>query len=245
MDTADAFEAAVREGRTEDVRLLLDADPGLAEGEPGGPSPILVALFAGHEETARLLAGRRASIGACEAAALGSVDALRRVGEAGSAAPDGDARELAAPGALGWTPLHLAAYLGRREATAWLLGQGVDPQVRSHNAEANTPLHAALAGRNDPEVIRLLLERRANPGARAALGVTPLHLAASRGNGDAVDALLARGARPASMDDGRTPSALAHERGYRALARRLAELEGAPADAPSGSASGGETADSR
>ncbi|HUG40874.1 MAG TPA: ankyrin repeat domain-containing protein [Longimicrobiales bacterium] len=232
MDATDAFGTAVREGRTDDVRGLLDANPGLAEEALDGLSPVLVALFAGAEDTAVLLAERRTSLDACEAAALGLVDALRRLDEAGRDGRGGRAEGLGAPGAFGWTPLHLAAYLGRREATAWLLGRGVDPGIRSDNAEANTPLHAALAGRNDPEVVRLLLEGGADPDAGAALGVTPLHLAASRGNGDAVDALLARGALPASMEDGRMPSALADERGHPALASRLAELEGASADPP-------------
>jgi ankyrin repeat protein len=149
-----------------------------------------------------------------------------------------DAEPLGATGPLGWTPLHLAAYLGRREAVEWLLAAGADPAVVSDNREANTPLHAALAGAGEPGVIRALLDVGADPGARGGLGWTPLHLAASRGREDAVDALLGRGARPVPADDGRRPSAIAAERGHPALAARLEALEpgvqaGSPDETPS------------
>ncbi|HUE77561.1 MAG TPA: ankyrin repeat domain-containing protein [Longimicrobiales bacterium] len=225
MTTPEAFGEAVKEGRDDDVARMLDEEPGLASEPVDGLPPVLLAIFHRRERTAALLGERAGALGLSEAAALGSVEALRAA-EARLSPPDGATDEiLSRPGPLGWTPLHLAAFFGQPEATAWLLEKGADTKARSRNAEANTPLHAALAGANDSVVIGLLLEAGADPNAGAAQGVTPLHLAASRGNGEVVDLLLARGARAAAMEDGRLPSALADERGHPDLVARLASLE--------------------
>ena len=77
--------------------------------------------------------------------------------------------------------------------------------------------HAAALGRTG--TVTLLLERGADPRARAGGGWTPLHLAASRGDRELCEALLARGAEPAARaEDGRTPAAVARERGHAELA---------------------------
>ncbi len=217
-DGVTGFHEAVKGGRLDEVERLLRDDPGLVDAPSGPVSPVLLALFHGHEDVARALARAGAALGPSEAAALGAVDRLEdvRAREGGS---------IEGPGPTGWTPLHLAAFYGRSAATTWLLEHGARPETRSKTAEANTALHAALAGRRDLDVVRTLLEHGADPAAREALGVTPLHLAASRGDERAVDVLLAAGAAPEPMDDGRLPSALATERGHPELAARLAAIE--------------------
>ncbi len=214
------FRAAVSEGRGEDVRALLREDPSLARHREEGVGAILLALFSGRRELVPLLLEEGAPVGPAEAAALGSVEALERVdaGSEGGLDPNG-------PGPMGWTPLHLAAFMGASEATRWLLEHGGDPATLSTNREANTPLHAALAGAGNPDVVRALLDAGADPAAPAAAGVTPLHLAASRGDEAALERLLGAGAGPARMEDGRLPSALARERGHPELAERLEGLE--------------------
>ena len=85
-----------------------------------------------------------------------------------------------------------------------LLARGADVTARSRNSTDNMPLHAAIAGRRDAEVIRRLVEAGADVNARAGGGWTPLHLAASRGDVALMDYLLAHGARAgAAADDGR------------------------------------------
>ena len=214
------FLEALKEGRRDDVRSALEDDPSLASRDHDGMSALLLAVFSGQEEMVELLEEHGATADLRDAAALGSVARLRE------AHARDDRASIDALGDHGWSALHLAAFLGRREATAWLLEEGADPAVVSGNREANTPLHAALAGREDEGVIRALLDAGADPGARAAQGVTPLHLAASRGNREVVDLLMANGARPEAMDDGRQPSALARERGHGEVAEYLEGVEG-------------------
>lgn len=225
MDAAE-FHEVIGRGEVEAVRRGLDADPNLLSARSDGLTPLFRALFAGREEVVEMLLDRGAPVDAGEAAALGSV---ARLEAAFGARPDHGA--VNAAGDTGWTPLHLAAFMGHQEAVEWLLDRGADPAARSGNHMANTPLHAALAGRGEPAVVRALLDRGADPGAQAAGGATPLHVAASRGDAGAVDLLVARGASPEPMEDGRMPSALAREREHPELADRLEAME-AGRDAP-------------
>lgn len=114
----------------------------------------------------------------------------------------------------GWTPLHIASHAGQNEIAALLLAHGASVQARSSNDMRNTPLHAALAGRASDALVGLLLAHEADVNAVAAGGVTPLHLAASRGRLDVVKQLLAAGSVSQPMDDGQRPADIARERGH-------------------------------
>jgi ankyrin repeat protein len=199
---------AARQGDVATLRALLDADAELANARTDqGETPVLVAAYHQQPEALALLA-ERARLDVFEAAVVGRAD---RVDELLSAEP----ALTRARAADGWTALHLAAFFGSASAAERLLAHGADVGAISENAQANTPLHAALAGRGDPLVVDLLLAAGADVKAVAAHGVTPLHLAASRGNLDLIRRLLDRGADPAAaMSDGTTPAAMAHARGH-------------------------------
>jgi ankyrin repeat protein len=81
----------------------------------------------------------------------------------------------------GWTPLHLAAFFGKRDAARALLNKGAEVNARSTNAMRNMPLHAAAAGKH-AEIARLLIDRGASVDARQHGGWTPLHAAAQNGD---------------------------------------------------------------
>ncbi len=212
--------AAIRARDEATITRLLQEDPTRATMRaPGGESLVLHCCYVGAPELAPRLR-QTTGYDAWEAAALGDVATLRQRIE-----DDDDARVLRSSD--GWTPLHLAAFFGRDEAVTLLIDHGAPLDALSTNAARNTPLHAALAGALNPVIVRRLIFAGADVTARGAHHVTPLHLAASRGDGAICDLLIARGAEvQAVMEDGATPAQLAATRGYPALAERL----GAPPD---------------
>lgn len=215
----EALLAAIRAKDQLAVMRLLDEDPArTGMRATGGESLVLHAAYVGATDLVPMLLRGR-PLDACEAAALGDVTALRTAVE-----NDDDARVLRSSD--GWTPLHLAAFFGRDDAVALLIDHGAPLDAHSTNATRNTPLHAALAGATKASVVRRLILAGADVEARGAQNVTPLHLAASRGDAALCDLLIARGADPqAIMEDGTTPAALAIARGFTELGEHLAMQE--------------------
>lgn len=180
-------------------------------------SPVLQALYRGMERVPAALKARGYQFDVIEAAAAGDADRLKEhiAGE----------EDLTLRSPDGWTALHLAAFLGRPEATAVLLAAGADHAAVSGNTTANHPLHAAIAGRSDPDVIAALIAAGADASYAAGSLWTPLHLAASRGNEGLCDTLLAKGADAGAVSaDGKTAADVAHERGHPTLGERLKKL---------------------
>jgi ankyrin repeat protein len=215
MSDTDIFDA-IRAGDVEAVRAILDAEPGRVDGRPEEAlSPVVAAAYAWQWEVLAALLERGPSLSAFEAALVGDVEAL-------AAALDAD------PGAAhrispdGFTPLHVAAFFGKVETLRLLLARGASPSVRSTNAMANLPLHAALAGRMPLEGLRLLLDAGAPVDDRQHGGWTALHAAAQHGQVDRIDLLLERGADPSlPTEDGRSAADLADEQGHADVAAYL------------------------
>ena len=180
-------------------------------------SDVLTAVYTGKLDEARALAATR-MLDACEATALGDTDSLDA-----ALVRDSDAHAMYSGD--GWTPLHLAGFFGSDACAARLLASGASLTAISRNSTANTPLHAALAGATNDALVARLLDAGADANARGETGITPLHLAASRGNRELCEMLLSRGARlGAAMNDGTTPAKIADARGHTEVSTWLAEL---------------------
>lgn len=219
----ESLIAAIRGRDQLTIVRQLDEDPARATMRgPGGESLALYACYAGAADLAPLLLrGRKPD--ACEAAAIGDIAALREAIET-----DDDARVRRSSD--GWTPLHLAAFFGREDAVALLIDHGAPLDAHSTNATRNTPLHAAIAGASKPAIVRRIIFAGADVESRGASNITPLHVAASRGDTALCDLLVARGADPhVTMEDGTTPAQLATARGFTDLGEKLAAL---PHDGP-------------
>lgn len=206
---------AIQQRDLEAAKAALERDASQAtDAIPGGLSPLMFALYNGALEIAKLLAGFR-PLDVFEAAAMNDA---RRVAELVAANP-ALTTEYSPDG---WTPLHLAAFLGSREAVFVLLGLGAPLEAISQNPMNNTPMHAAIAGPAGEALAPLLIGFGADVKYIGGSGVGALHLAASRGFEGMCKLLLSRGAdRMARTEDGKTAAEIARERGHLSTAAML------------------------
>lgn len=209
------IHVASRTGNLEEVRTMLEAEPGLVHSldETYEAPPLHFAAIGGHGEVVRLLLERGGNL---------DLDVLAFGGSPIHAAAYSGSRELVAdllkrgaelnPLSLAGTrPIHLAASWDHQAVVELLLERGVP--VDTPTSRGATPLHSA-AGSSRVEMARLLLERGAPVEARDEFGQTPLMVAMYRPNVDLVALLLRRGASPTcATKDGRTPLLEASQRG--------------------------------
>ncbi|MGZ5446001.1 MAG: ankyrin repeat domain-containing protein [Thermoanaerobaculia bacterium] len=201
-DLADAIQA----GDAARVGALLDADPALLNVREGDVTPLLLAIYHGKADIARLLVERGAPVSFGEACALGDESRARQL-------LDADPNVLHARTADGYPPVGMAIFFGHGALARWLIEKGADVNAPAENAQRVAPVHAAAAA-CDRETMRMLLERGADANARQQLDYTALHGAASRGDIEMAKLLLAHGAdRNAKASDGMTPADVARKYG--------------------------------
>jgi ankyrin repeat protein len=202
------------------ARMFLDAGAPVhiaARGEGG--TPLVVALFWGHAQTADLLAGYGVlPPNLRTAAGLGRTDlAAELVYDDGALAPRaGVERGFYRPhsGFPAWQPsedpreildesLAWAARNDRADVLDLLVARGADVDADVYRGTALA--WAAACGR--VRAIERLIALGADPDGRSTFGgpdhgvdVTPLHLAAGGGQRAAAEALLAAGADPRARD---------------------------------------------
>jgi ankyrin repeat protein len=111
--------------------------------------------------------------------------------------------------AAGYTPLLLAARLGRVQIAEILLAAHADPNARVTDANGATALHLAIAN-GYTDMVTLLLQHGADVNAPARNSLTPLHLCAAMRHPDILRVLLAHHANLATRaKDSSTPLELA------------------------------------
>ncbi|AVP88191.1 Putative ankyrin repeat-containing protein [Candidatus Phycorickettsia trachydisci] len=109
----------------------------------------------------------------------------------------------------GWTALHWAAWSDNIEAMQ-LITKAIDNgtiyiDIDAIDNDRNTPLHLATYN-GHKEVIKLLIEKKANPNVQNSQGSTPLHLSALWGYDEVVEILLDKEAKLEIKDNkGNTP----------------------------------------
>lgn len=194
---------------------MVSGDPTLIDARSRtGESAILTAVYHRQKEIVNLLVARGAALSLFEACAAGEVERVERL-------LADDASALDHYSGDGWTPLHLAAFFGHAKIVEMLLTHNPDVSARSRNPNANTPLHAALAG-NHKLVAGLLIGAGADVNGSDAQGWRPLHLAAANANLDSIKALVAQGADVAAANnEGLTALSLATEKNHREAAALL------------------------
>ncbi|MBI1804659.1 MAG: ankyrin repeat domain-containing protein [Ignavibacteriae bacterium] len=218
MNPVDEMLDAVREGKIEKVKGLLQSDNALASAcDDRGDTALLLSIYYRREDITALLLSRHPEMNIYEASALGDVEFVKDAVQKQS--------ELAVSYSHdGFTALHLAVFFGHEDVAQYLITRGADVNAISANrtfARNVTPLHSAAAS-NRASIVKLLLAHGANVNAVQDGGYTPLHSAAFNGNGEIVELLLSNSADVLrTTDDGKTPFALATEKGHAHLIEQL------------------------
>ncbi len=215
----------IRSGSTAELADAVHSDPALASWRDSqGVSALMWSIYAGQTMARDFLLAELArqaiSLDVFEASATGDLPRLSELLDAEPAVPHARSGD-------GWTPLHLAAAFGTPACVAALLRSGADVSAISSNAQANQPLHTALALGRDPATVRLLLDHGADANATQAGGFTPLFSAAAANRRDLAELLLGHGASAQHRcDAGKTAADFARERGHSELADWLEALPG-------------------
>jgi ankyrin repeat protein len=189
------------------VRLLLAAGADAKAVDGAKASTLHAATLGNDTETVRLIADAGADVNAADfagftplihAGANRNLDAIRillaKGADAKTRSGDGSFQKVKAGTiALGlWTPLTAAVSMASPELVKTLLDAGVD--VNMPDVRGMTPLMLAVAtDRQNIDVIRLLIARRADVNAKSVAGETALDWAVKTGGKPAIDAIKAAG----------------------------------------------------
>lgn len=202
---------AIKSGDAGRVNELVNGDRSRLREAENGVTPLLLAIYHGKGDVARLLVELGAPVSFGEACALGEEARVKELLAS-------DPGVLHSRTADGYPGPGMAIFFGHGALARWLIEQGADVNAPAENALKVAPVHAAAAA-CDRETMRMLLERGADANARQQLEYTALHGAASRGDVEMAKLLLAHGAeRDAKASDGMTPADVARKYGKTAFA---------------------------
>ncbi len=209
-DSERAFELLTK-GEVEEIRQLIERNPNVAAARDGnGVSLLMQSLYRGWRDLAAAIAARKAELDIFEAASLGRLERLRECAR--------NTLQIDSRSSDGFTALHFACFFQQSEAARLLIEAGAAVDAVAANPMKVMPLHSAASARN-LEAARLLLDHGAPVNARQHGGWVPIHSAAQNGDRAMVELLLQHNADPKlANDEGKTPAAVAREKGYEEIA---------------------------
>ncbi len=215
MIAVEEFLGAARQGDTEALGRMLDADPGLAAARNHlGQSAILLAKYHRQQAVVDFLLSRQPELTLHEACAVGAGERVRHLLRERGRLIDTHSTD-------GFTPLALACFFGHTEIAAWLVDHGANIDLAATNQMKVAPIHAAVAARQFA-IVEMLVSSGANVNARQQHGYTPLHAAAQNGDIQTVRLLIGKGADVgARSENGQTALDMAMQQGHGAVAELL------------------------
>lgn len=222
------FDAIGRQDRAA-VRTLLKSGADVNAPLGDGTTPLAWAAHKGDAEIVDVLLQARANVNAaddhgvtplslaCENADAGLVEKLLAAGAAVDAAH-----------ASGVTPLMIAARSGNAAIVRALLAKGANVNAKTVKSR-QTPLMWAV-GERRVDIVKLLIDAKADVKAASSIAFTPLLFAARNGDIESAKLLVAAGAGPNDIgSDGTHPLPLAIVSGQAAFAHFLLD-QGADAN---------------
>ena len=209
------LEEYIETGNASGLSALLLSDPQLANHKTSQQvSPLMLSCYYKRPDLSDILLKHVAEINIFEASALGRSDLIAEALKLNSELINEFSED-------GFTPLSLAAFFGKEDATRYLLLNGADPNIPSQNVFHVYPIHSAIAA-NCTMIAKMLMEAGADINVVQQSGGTPLHSAAHHGNIELLIILLEAGADVnAKMEDGKTAADKASEKGFAEIARIL------------------------
>lgn len=228
--------AAFNNNHTAVVQLLVAAGASLDKRAKDGSTPLLLATGnkSGNPQPARLLiqAGADPNI----SNRYGRTPLFRVVQNGEAELADlliQAGADVNAADRFGATPLTFAAESGSVEVAEALISAGAtvnpDPSSLPTLYDGNTPLHAAVGGRNPAAMVELLIQHGVNVDVMDNHGTAPLHTAIRSGDVAVAKALIEAGADVNAKnvnhqgDSDNSPLHLAIHEGHGDLARLLIE----------------------
>jgi ankyrin repeat protein len=201
---------AIMAGKTETVKFLLEnhADVSLTSDETYRMTPLHYAALQGNKEIVKLLLEAHADINVLNSEGKTPLylcveytcpDLIPLL-----AAPE----TVNQPAANGKTPLILATDTNQVNAVESLLKHQADPSLPENTSGRSTPLHfAALQG--NQEIVKLLLDARADPKALNSEGKSPLYFCIEYQHPELIPLLVTPETINQPANSGKTPLILA------------------------------------
>jgi len=149
----------------------------------------VVLVGCGETQSPDTPKAKKTDIGFHMAANDGNIEAVKQHLAAGArlGGASNIVAHLNAKGFLERTPLHLAAWKGRKETTEQLIAAGADLEAKDQ--EGLTPLYLAAQG-GHKEIAELLIDNGADVNAKDMNGMTPLLYVPVDGHKEIVELLI-------------------------------------------------------
>jgi uncharacterized protein len=213
----DLLEEHIHNGNIDELRSLLESQPGLASTTTSSNvSPLMLACYYKKSGIADEIIKHLPSLTFFEAVAAGKFNDVAHQFSQNQDLIHDYSND-------GFTALGLASYFGHEDITRYLLLKGADPNIPSDNGFRVFPIHSAAASNNNP-IAKMLLEAGAQVNVIQKSGVSPLHSAAHSGNIELLILLLEAGADVTlQTENGQRAADMASEKGFADIARILSE----------------------
>lgn len=173
--TQDGFFEAIEMGNRTAVALFIETQGSTEVRDNRGWTPLMMAVFRGHEEIADLLIQYHVSVNALDQDGNSALHWAAYAGHIPCAVLlIQNHAKIDAQNNFGWTPLMQATARNHSDLVALLINNGGN--MDSAADDGYTALHKAVES-GYSEIVRILIQQGANRNLRAINGETPYKLA--------------------------------------------------------------------